>query len=48
MGLDPHTVTLTSVAKLEILRSELKAREEHVQKIEKELRNAMRSLATHR
>ncbi len=47
MGLDAITVTLTSFEKLEILRGELKAREEHVQKIEKELRSSMRSLATH-
>jgi hypothetical protein len=48
MGLDAITVTFTSFEKLEILRGELKACEEHLQKVEKELRDAMRSLATHR
>ena len=48
MGLDAITVTLTSFEKLEILRGELKAREEHLQKVEKELRDSVRSLATHR
>ena len=48
MGLDAITVTLNTFEKLEILRGELKAREELLQKVEKELRDAMRSLATHR
>ncbi len=48
MGLDAITVTLTTFEKLEILRSELKACEEELQAIEKNLREALRSLATHR
>jgi hypothetical protein len=48
MGLDPVTVTLTPFEKLEILRTELKAREEEMQSVERDLRRAMRTLATHR
>jgi hypothetical protein len=48
MGLDPVTVTLTPYEKLEILRAELKARDEEMQSVERELRRAMRTLATHR
>ena len=48
MGLDAVTVTLTTFEKVQILRGELKAREEELQAIEKNLRDALRSLTTHR
>lgn len=48
MGLDPVTVTLTTFEKLQVLRGELKDREEELQGIEKNLRDALRALATHR
>jgi len=48
MGLDPVTVTLTTYEKLETLRTELKIREEELQKVERDLRSAMRALAVHR
>ena len=48
MGLEPITVTLTSFEKLEILRGELKTREEELKDAERDLRSAMRALAHHR
>ncbi len=48
MGLDPITVTLTSFDKLETLRTELKIREEELQSVERDLRNAMRAFAVYR
>jgi hypothetical protein len=39
--------SLTPYEKLEILRSEVKAREEELQAVEKDLRGASRALATH-
>ena len=48
MGLEPITVTLTTFEKLETLRAELKTRQEELQNVERDLRAAMRSLATHR
>ena len=48
MGLEPITITLTTYEKIEILRSELKAREEEFKNLEHELRGAMQALAEHR
>ncbi len=48
MGLEPITVTLTTYEKLEILRAELKSREEEFKNAERDLRSAMRALAEHR
>jgi hypothetical protein len=48
MGLDPITVTLSSFEKLEILRSEIKAREQDLTETEKDLRKALRAVATQR
>jgi hypothetical protein len=48
MGLEPITVTLTTYEKLEILRTELKSREEEFKSVERDLRGAMRALAQHR
>lgn len=48
MGLDPVSVTLTTFEKLETLRTELKIREEELQSVERDLRSAMRAIATHR
>ena len=48
MALDPITVTLTTYEKLEILRGELKVREEELKKVEHDLRRAMQALAQHR
>jgi len=48
MGLDPITVTLSTFEKLEILRTEIKAREQELADTEKELRAALRSVATQR
>jgi hypothetical protein len=48
MAFEPITVTLSTFEKLEILRGELKAREEELQNVERELKNALRMLATHR
>jgi len=48
MGLEPITVTLSTFERLEILRSELKAREEELQGVERDLRNAMRAFATYK
>jgi hypothetical protein len=48
MPLDPITVTLTTYEKLEILRSELKVREEELKTVEHDLRMAMQALAQHR
>ncbi len=47
MGLEPVTVTLSSFERLEILRGEFKARAAELQETEKELRGALRELATH-
>ncbi len=48
MPLEPITVTLTTYEKLEILRGELKVREEELKTVEHELRLAMQALAQHR
>lgn len=48
MALEPITVTLSTFERLEILRAELKAREEELQQVERELRDAMRALATYK
>ena len=48
MGLDPITVTLSTFEKLEILRTEVKVREQELADTEKELRAALRSVATQR
>ena len=48
MGLEPITVTLSSFEKLEVLRIELKTREEELQGVERDLKTALRSIATQR
>ena len=48
MGLEPITVTLSTYEKLEILRIELKVRQEELRNVEHDLRGAMRALAQHR
>lgn len=48
MGLEPITVTLTTYEKLEILRGELKARQEEFKVIEHDLSEAMWALAQYR
>ena len=48
MALEPITVTLTTYEKIEILRSELKTREEELKTVEHDLRVAMQALAQHR
>ena len=48
MSPDSMSVALTTFEKLEILRAELKEREQEIQKVERDLNAALRSLATYR
>ncbi len=48
MSPDQLSVSLTTFEKLETLRTELKEREQEMQKVERDLNTALRALATYR